>query len=56
MEKYEYLIREDIDIFDFPEKELNKLGSEGWELVGFQTPEGWSGGKHTRYIFRRAIN
>ena len=54
MKKYEYLIRTDIDTFDFPEKELNKLGEEGWELVGFERRGDFSG-HITTYIFKREI-
>lgn len=30
--KFKYLIRDDINTFDFPENELDELGKEGWEL------------------------
>ena len=46
---YEYLIQ-DIDSFDFPQNELNKLGQEGWELVGLNHKTGF-----TNYIFKREI-
>jgi len=54
MKKFEYLIRTNIDTFDFPENELNKLGNDGWELVGFQIDEGFSTHKG-KYIFKRDL-
>ena len=45
---YEYLIRGNIDEFDFPQDELNKLGKEGWELVGLNHKTSF-----TEYIFKR---
>ena len=36
------------------EGELNKLGSEGWELTGFCfIPQGQ--GDHSRYVFKRPV-
>ena len=48
--KYEYLIRENIDNFDFPENELNELGKDGWEFVGLNHKTSF-----TEYIFKREL-
>ena len=48
MKKYEYLIKNDLDAFDFPETEMNKLGEDGWALIGIKTV-----GNKTTYFFKR---
>ena len=37
----------------FPKEELNKLGSEGWELVSYN--EERQNGYYTKYVFKRLV-
>jgi len=55
LKKYEYRTERPLSGLPLTEKELNKLGAEGWKLVGFafeQQAKSTRGGRFN-YVFMR---